>query len=83
MKKSIIWSQVFKASVCTKYRNKIKRLIEETFTTNMTGKILFSFLFFELIQINKKISRPNKNDQTYDQTDQINNYMEWLNIKKM
>ena len=42
----------------------------------MTGKILFSFLFFELIQINKKISRPNKNDQTYDQTDQINNYME-------
>lgn len=83
MKKSIIWSQVFKASVCPKYRNKIKRLIEETFTTNMTGKILFSFLFFELIQINKKISRPNKNDQTYDQTDQINNYMEWLNIKKM
>lgn len=41
--------------------------MEEAFTTNVTGKILFSFLFFELIQINKKISRPNKNDQIYDQ----------------
>ena len=81
--KNYLDTTIFKASVCPKYRNKIKRLIEETFTTNMTGKILFSFLFFELIQINKKISRPNKNDQTYDQTDQINNYMEWLNIKKM
>ena len=47
----------------------------------MTGKILFSFLFFELTWINKKISRPNKNVQKYDQADQRNNYMEWLNIK--
>lgn len=41
----------------------------------MTEKILFSFLCFELIQINKKISRPKKNGQKYDQTDQRNNYM--------
>lgn len=52
----------FKASICQKYRNKIKRSIEETFKTNVTGKILFSFLFFELIEINKKMSRPNKNN---------------------
>lgn len=55
---------------------KQNKKIEETFTTNVTGKILFSFLFFELTRINKKISRPNKNVQKYDQADQRNNYME-------
>lgn len=35
---------------------------EEMFTTNMTGKVLFSFIFFEFIQVNKNISRPNEID---------------------
>lgn len=45
-------------------------------------KYFFHFYSFELIEINKKCQDQIKIIKNTDQTDQINNYMEWLTFKR-